>query len=454
MFAMSWFLIRGGYFFTNIRLFRFCRAPGRIHAGALFRLLCALATAAVALGPRSSPASSSSSAPRPQCIVGDPKIIRLNTILSSDDQSTLMLWRAERAVEKAEREPEPNACDSPEIRWRLIGPSTWRKFDSLFRAALKPLKKKFQSSAKELPSNPPLEAPPRTRRHIRRACIEESIKRIPDIAGVRANCTSERGNFGSERLLKATPCLTDLYVDFVHWAVNRVLDCVSQASDPIDPQMIFRKINNESAFGSFMASVNGKGLTQLVSISINETLKPRHSGHEYLKRLMSDNQERCGDLSPLLEGNLSPKGEVSTPTCRVTAPGDGVVRNLLLGIGLFSYYRKGMRNSAEDRLKELGLAKSPEFRRMRDLFALVMFNRGPADADKDLRKVRDQLLKLLRNKKAGVMTFEEFKGVLSKQAKYIRDMDQKMRHAGLARFGVVGDNQLEEVDCTEEVPER
>lgn len=266
-------------------------------------------------------------------------------------------------------------------------------------------------------------------RFIKRECIEKAILRVPMLTDNILVC---RADTDIPRKLKETPCMTGRYVDYMHWTVNQVLGCLSPAGDPIDPQLVFSKINNESAFGAFLQSSSGMGSAQITTDAARE-MSLGENGHTFLQSLMVANPASCKNLEPVAKLPLQLDRFQNARHCQYVGTGGGYARNLMHGIGLYLYYRQGMRNSIQTRLEKAGLANNPNFRQMRDYLSLVAFSRvGPAGAAEIVEKLKGKLSRKT--------SFADFKKWVDAKSEYTRQIAEKMNEV----FG------SSDHDCTEE----
>src|SRR5690606_38896127 len=120
---------------------------------------------------------------------------------------------------------------------------------------------------------------------------------IPDLYDpptYRSTCRDDESSFSGDlranernaaiRSAKDDHCITEDMVDYVHWAINKGIDCINSiAQDPVDADLTFKKILRESKFGFYISNDNGKGLGQLTSIAMVEMAKPQHAGYRYIE---------------------------------------------------------------------------------------------------------------------------------------------------------------------------
>ena len=208
--------------------------------------------------------------------------------------------------------------------------------------------------------------------HVSRACIRAAIvsRANDNVAANRTICApAARGR-------NTTPCLTERYVDFMHFTVNNALRCISAPDNPIDADMVFGLINNESAFMGFVHSTRGVGLMQMTTIAGREIYNVGHGGNEHLREMMGRPSKRgfCDPFKRLIR----PVTGNSLDTCSFVGLEDGMARNVIGGIGLLSYYQK----AAKDMLANRGVPRGhPRFHDMAELFAEIGYNAGMSQAE-------------------------------------------------------------------------
>lgn len=208
---------------------------------------------------------------------------------------------------------------------------------------------------------------------IKRACIAASMKRLESISGRHSYCTDDaskpivNGQGGSR-----SACITNDMIDYVHWGVNKAIACINNFTDStLDAKVVFRKLNNESAFGFFIDGDGGNGIGQLTSPAVRE-LSPPYKGNQLITEILRSEDPSCQPFRDILQKELifskrrncawDAKGETWTGkdcgqsfssaanTCQMISAGDGVGRNLILSLALYVHYREridypGMRSA-------------------------------------------------------------------------------------------------------------
>jgi hypothetical protein len=98
-------------------------------------------------------------------------------------------------------------------------------------------------------------------------CISKSIeyKKAENAEIMCDNSDSKRGS-------TQNICVTQSMANYTQWALNKAFDCLGSTNDPIDPQIIFKKLNNESSFRFFYSYNGGQGLMQTITCAQDEVL--------------------------------------------------------------------------------------------------------------------------------------------------------------------------------------
>lgn len=219
-------------------------------------------------------------------------------------------------------------------------------------------------------------------RHVDRTCIRQAIR-----ARANDNIDANRTMCGRRaRQTSGTPCLSDRYVDFLHYTINSALRCLQSRDNPLDPDTIFEMLNHESAFMGFVNNTGGVGLAQMTSMGVRGVFDPGHGGRENLDALMarSEKQGFCAPFRRLVR----PLGRQSIPVCQYTEIDDGIAQSAIAGIGLFSYYQTVVTNA----LVDAGIPRShPKFAQMQRALSLISYNSGETDALRLLDRIKGTL---------------------------------------------------------------
>lgn len=102
---------------------------------------------------------------------------------------------------------------------------------------------------------------------IKEDCVSKSIE-YKKAENAEVMCENSSTQKGSTRNI----CVTQNMASYTQWALNKAFQCLGTAIDPIDPQIIFRKLNNESTFRFFYSYNGGQGLMQTITCAQDEVL--------------------------------------------------------------------------------------------------------------------------------------------------------------------------------------
>jgi hypothetical protein len=308
---------------------------------------------------------------------------------------------------------------------------------------------------------------------LKKYCVEMSIKYKKAYTD-ELMCNDSNNSAGNTKNI----CVTPKMADYTQWSLNKALECLSTPNDPIDPQVLFKKLNNESTFRFFHSYVGGQGLMQTITCAQDEVLglspspycgaqgggpQYRSQARKELAKRMSNNPKKCNDYNSVFnfqkESQYDRLAEQvkdinrSNPTgndyrrmgeledlkaaypkynqrlfnagqesdCDFVSVQDGVQRSILSGMGLFLNYR----NLAENDLQELvgtDIKKHPQYKKIRDLTALVYYGpTGPGGAKIDLAKLAPTIKAALNRKTPEKpMNVAEYEKMLRGSFKYIR----------------------------------
>lgn len=208
---------------------------------------------------------------------------------------------------------------------------------------------------------------------IRLACFEKGVEEMQGLDG-HIYCANGKPGSGKR---SDDMCITKNYVGYLHWLMNQVLSCVTPPGDPVDAELIFSKILQESSLSAFLSSTDAKGLMQVTAPARNN-FKIDGKAYPYLMERLEQNKNSCpiyNQLSALATEGV-PRGDT---TCSYSYIGKGLARTLLHGIGLYLYYRDGYEPnySVTALLAEKGYtaeSRPKDYREIRDLLGLLAYN--------------------------------------------------------------------------------
>lgn len=230
---------------------------------------------------------------------------------------------------------------------------------------------------------------------IKKECIVASLRRSPGNKGYTCENNNPRTTF--ENSGKETPCVTDDMANYIQFAVNKAIECVSPQDNPIDPRFILQKINNETAFNYFIGYEGGRGITQLTSPAIkaitgwsvirNKKKVDVEGEANYLLTDLAENSDpSCAPFKKIAEEDLKDPPNLygrGSNFCEWQSAGEGVTRNLIYGLTYYVHIRDNIIGPYLSKHAPK-LSKDPDV--VND-FTLVAY-RSPADAKALMARLR------------------------------------------------------------------
>jgi hypothetical protein len=266
-------------------------------------------------------------------------------------------------------------------------------------------------------------------KQINRDCIRSAIKRIPNLKVDHFSCRSDTD--ARPLSLMNPPCLTENYLNYVHFTVNQAMKCLGQVDDPVDPQIIFQLMNDESSFSATNHTLYGVGLAHLTTDG-GTTMSPGNPGYDFMLGLMRKNSgaivPECKAFENVVRLPLQLDLDGNARTCQYVGIGNGMARSAIEGIGLYLYYRSGMQDSAEEILRNQGIDKRKDldFKKIRDRVAQVAFSQvGPAGGQEYARKIASYL-KTYNKKEGRYWNADEAFAVKNRLGLYLRQINKTM----------------------------
>lgn len=177
---------------------------------------------------------------------------------------------------------------------------------------------------------------------IKQECVEAALKRENgDSAAKGFYCATDQKN--SKRIEvgspgKNGPCINSDIAAYLTWITNQAIQCLSNNEDPIDPGLVFKKLNNESGFSFFQVRIDGKqyqgtGLAQMTGSGVREV---NESGQDrIINTIRTSSKESCAVFKGIIDQPV--KG--STDICPLIELNRGVPRSLIYSLGLSLIYR-------------------------------------------------------------------------------------------------------------------
>lgn len=241
---------------------------------------------------------------------------------------------------------------------------------------------------------------------IKAECIKASLQREVRNTGYTCNNGKPTAfeNSGSN-----AACIDQKTLNFIHFAINNAISCMSPPEDPIDPRFILKKINNETGFNFFLGYPGGVGIGQLTSDPVDELAgwwqkkrigkKKNKTGQvetsfiqgnaKYiLENLSKNTNPSCAAFKKIIESDLTsppPSPGNKNNYCQWLSVGDGLGRSLVYGLGYYVYARERF-------IKETLKDKAPALIKYNDVVnSLTLVAYGPggqAQAKALIRKLR------------------------------------------------------------------
>ena len=186
-----------------------------------------------------------------------------------------------------------------------------------------------------------IEVPPAK---IKKECIEASLQR--EIKGEGFSCLDGKPQAFANS--SNTPCLNQKMVDYIHFALNEGINCISSVRGaPLDSRFIFKKINTETAFNFFLANLGGKGLGQLTGTLVDDVagvmkngkLAPGR-GSYILKGIANSDNPACAPFKNIAAQDTKkapPAPGTAANYCSWLSPGDGLARNIMYALGYYAF---------------------------------------------------------------------------------------------------------------------
>jgi len=196
---------------------------------------------------------------------------------------------------------------------------------------------------------------------ISKQCIEAALKRSKGQNNPqRVTCAGDYDGYTSHSYSsksktaygKSEICFNEPVVDYIQYGVNSSMQCVNAIGKSIggfsgiDPKIILRKLNRESAFNptfySATRGAQGTGMFQLTQGSIGEMKSGRGKYYMDKAKELSGPGGACEAFAGLLD--RMPKVETRIGrkrACQFNSMGEGMARNLLFGMTYFAFLRDG-----------------------------------------------------------------------------------------------------------------
>jgi hypothetical protein len=160
-------------------------------------------------------------------------------------------------------------------------------------------------------------------------CIAASLKRNPGQTGYTCNSAISPNKASNANI----QCVTKDTVDYIHFAVNSAIQCMS-SEDPIDSRIIFKKLNNETGFNPSLAWKGGAGLGQMTNIARREISIGK--GRPLLYEIANSSKAECAGFKDIARNDLANSPAIRPANyCAWVSPSDGLARSLIYSIGYY-----------------------------------------------------------------------------------------------------------------------
>lgn len=209
---------------------------------------------------------------------------------------------------------------------------------------------------------------------IKKECIEGALQRMPGNGGLlcgkdktaiikNSKVVAEIVTINEKKETKKlkTPqalCYGQEIVDYIHFAVNQSISCISSvAATPVNPRYLLKKLNNETGFNTFISYSGGKGISQVTSPAVKEMTGwyDKRSkkwitgyGFQVFEKIISSNNPACSAFKEIIQDDIknpkhpAPPYATSDNACTWTAIDHGLARNLIYGLGYYVYVRDSL----------------------------------------------------------------------------------------------------------------
>jgi hypothetical protein len=244
------------------------------------------------------------------------------------------------------------------------------------------------------------------KRRLKKACVVAALKRQSGGEGYLCRSpASQPIKIGSAN--EAGPCVTPDMAEYLTWAVNSAVECLSTKEKPLDPLLVLKKFNNETGFAFFQAGAGGVGMGQLTSSAIQEI---NRTSKQTLAPFRNQKKKACLPFQQALS-RRAPAG--SNQRCHFLHYSEGLSNSLSYSLAYLVHSRDDLLPEFTKEARKCGIKKQQAY----DLAALASY--GPEGS-----KVQGTLLKILKKtcKKPDLFIAE-----VQRQIPYLKQTQSKMR---------------------------
>lgn len=283
-------------------------------------------------------------------------------------------------------------------------------------------------------------------------CVKRSMANLPNTLKSTNRILCKRNGQSSRPLpIKSKSqdlCIDEEVVNYVSWAVNEAIDCVNSITDsPVQPEITFMKLNRESKFGFYLQYNGGIGIAQMTTAGVNGVAE---NAPELIEKAKTSKQ--CESFHELLSKPLQYTKSGSVRHCQLLGIGEGVGRNLFLGLALLVHHRDTGVNALAKWFNRRGVTDKDKI----NYLSFISYGRNGYAASKDAFDVirykaavqKDPKLKSNYNQALAVgseiinnMPMDQFLELLDdKQAsEYIYENFTSLREFYRTHYGITGD---------------
>lgn len=264
---------------------------------------------------------------------------------------------------------------------------------------------------------------------IKKECIQASMKRLPGnrgyVCGYNENESNQEIEPGDQLIQKyygrasgnTAQCIDDSMVDYMHFSVNRAIECLSNIA-PIDTKTVFKIINNETAFNLSVSSRDGRGVGQITTPAAQELTHARKGNGKYIfQSIIHNPNPACTPFRHIAKRDLEEGPPIKNRLKNICAwvnPGDGLARNLMYTLG---YYLTLRDHYVKKRLSKINPALAENTQLVNDLTSIAYGREG-------LTKVKALLDQYRVNKESDPKTLT---ASFRQESLYLNEISNKMQ---------------------------
>ncbi|MFN7727794.1 MAG: hypothetical protein ACK5P7_01420 [Bdellovibrio sp.] len=243
-------------------------------------------------------------------------------------------------------------------------------------------------------------------RQLKKACVVAALKRQSGGPGYLCRSpASQPIKIGSAN--EAGPCVSSDMAEYLTWAVNSAVECLSTKEKPLDPLLVLKKLNNETGFAFFQAGTGGVGMGQLTTSAIEEI---NRTSKQTLAPFRNQKKKACLPFQQALSKRAPAS---SNQRCHFLHYSEGLSNSLSYSLAYLVHSRDNLLPEFTKEARKCGIKKQQVF----DLAALASY--GPEGS-----RVQSTLLKILKKtcKKPDLFVAEA-----QRQIAYLKQTQVKMR---------------------------